>query len=84
MKSMLNMQMELQAKEKQFKIEETRATGQKVAAEHARFEDDMRAKKQEQIERNQANQRDVKKQIEVRSQLLKSVGSQVIIAGKQH
>ena len=62
--------------------EEKRAAAQKIALEAADFEKETLARRQDAIVKNKANQHAVKQQIAQRGNTLRSVGSQVIIAGK--
>ena len=79
MKNMLDMQIELQNKDKQAEQEEKRAMAQKIATDHAEYEKDIAAAKDQQRAKNQANQQQVRKQIAERSSMLRTVGSNVIL-----
>lgn len=82
MRNMLASQIELQSREKDAAAEEKRAIAQKIATDAADFEKEMYSKKMNEIEKNRANQGAVKRQIAERGNTLRTVGSQVIIAGK--
>lgn len=82
MRSMLAAQIELQNKEKDALAEEKRAAAQRIASDAADFEKETLARRQDAIDKNKANQHAVKQQIAQRGNTLRSVGSQVIIAGK--
>lgn len=61
------------------KEQEKRAIGAQVAQDHLKFEEETRQKAKEKFERNQAHQREVKRQMEIRSQILKTVGNNVVV-----
>lgn len=61
MKNMLDTQIQLHQQEKESLKQETRELGQKVAADHAKFEEEQRIKRQEKLIKSKAHQQDVKK-----------------------
>lgn len=75
MKSALAQQIQLRRDAKETLRIEQKEFGAKVEAEAKSFEEEQKKKRAEQFEKQKAHQRDVRKQIESRSQLLKQIGS---------
>jgi hypothetical protein len=78
MREMLDMQIQLQKQEKEIQLEERRAIGQKINLEANQYEAEQQRKKTDHILKQKAHQREVTKQIEQRSNALRSAGSQVL------
>jgi hypothetical protein len=78
MREMLDMQIQLQKQEKEILLEERKAIGQKINLEANQFELEQQRKKNEHLMKQKAHQREVTKQIEQRSNALRSAGSQML------